>query len=119
MFYLKANFCYTEPYRKKLDGICETYLFLGNNGQQMPVCSQDDFFLGIEDFKYVRHMYLGILQGTEACAASVAWVSLVSILLAGDWARVFTPVANCFSNTYHFYRLAPGSYVAYHQEPSK
>ena len=39
---------------------------------------------------------LGSLQGTAASAALAAGVSLVSILQAGDWARVYTPASHYF-----------------------
>ena len=41
-------------------------------------------------------MSLGSLLGTAASAALVAGVSLVSILHAGDWAKVSTPARHYF-----------------------
>ena len=45
----------------------------------------------------LRHMSLGSLQGVAASAAIAAGVSLVTILQAGDWARVSTPVRHYIS----------------------
>ena len=45
----------------------------------------------------LKHICLWVLLGAEASAALVAGVSLVSILHAGDWARVSTPARHYFS----------------------
>ena len=42
-------------------------------------------------------MCLGSLWGVVASAALVSGVSLVSILRAGDWARVSTPARHYFA----------------------
>ena len=42
-------------------------------------------------------MSLGSFQGAAASAALAAGVSLVSILQAGDWAKVSTPARHYFS----------------------
>ena len=42
------------------------------------------------------HMSVGILQDIVVSAASVSGVSLMSILKAGDWARVSTPARHYF-----------------------
>ena len=73
-------------------------LFLGNNKQHRPVCAK-------AISSWVRkvlcdakaHMSLGFQWGAAASAASAACVSLVSILQAGDWARVSTPARYYFS----------------------
>ena len=44
-----------------------------------------------------KHMSPGCLLGAAASAALVAGVSLVSILQAGDWARVSTLARHYFS----------------------
>ena len=59
----------------------------------------------------MTHMCLGTLQGTAASTALVAGVSLVSSLLASDWARVSNPAGQFFS-IYHYYRLIPESCAA-------
>ena len=40
IFYLKAYLCCTKPFRKKLYGLLETSLFLGNDKQHMSVCAE-------------------------------------------------------------------------------
>ena len=42
-------------------------------------------------------MSLGSLQGVAASAALAAAISLLTILHAGDWARVSTPARHYFS----------------------
>ena len=62
-------------------------LFLGNNRQHMSECDKNDFSLGKESFKYCYgSMLLGTFCGVIASAALAADASLVSILLADDWA---------------------------------
>ena len=39
-FYLKAYLRCTEPFRKKLDGLHVTSLFLGDTRQHRPVCAK-------------------------------------------------------------------------------
>ena len=71
---------------------------MGNNRQHLPVCAQTIS-------SWVRrvlcvakaHMSLGSLCGIAASAALIAGVSLVTILQAGDWARVSTPARHYFS----------------------
>ena len=53
-------------------------------------------------------MSLGSLQGAVASAALVACVSLVSILQAGDWARVSTLARHYFSSLHYYSGSAPG-----------
>ena len=43
------------------------------------------------------HMFPGILQSAAVSTAMGSVVSLVSILQAGDWARVSAPPRHCFS----------------------
>ena len=45
----------------------------------------------------LKHICLWALWGVAASAAFVAGVSLVTILQAGDWARVSTPARHYFS----------------------
>ena len=56
------------------------------------------FLLGYGKFLVLlKHMSPGYLWGVAASAALAAGVSLVSILQAGDWARVSTPARHYFS----------------------
>ena len=51
----------------------------------------DNFFLGKEGIKYGCDVFVcGHSPGTAASAALMAGVSLMSILLAGDWMRAST-----------------------------
>ena len=96
-FSLKAYLRCTKPFRKKSDGLYVTSCFLGNNRQHRSVCAETIS-------SWVRkvicvdkaHMLLGSL-GAAAFAALAADVSLVSILQAGDWARVSTLARHHFS----------------------
>ena len=71
------------------------FSFLGNNRQHRPV-SAKTISSWVRKVLCVTksHMSLGSLCGA---AALVAGVSLVSILQAGDWARVSTPARQYFS----------------------
>ena len=93
VFYLKAYLRCTEPFRKKSDGSHVTSLFLGNSRQHRPVCAKTiSSWVGKVLCIAKAHMSPGSLWGAAALAAGV---SLVSILQAGDWARVST-LARCF-----------------------
>ena len=75
-----------------------TSLFLGNNSQHQPVCAKTISswvrkVLGVAK----AHMSQGSLWGVAASAALAAGVSLVTILQAGDWTRVFMPARHYFS----------------------
>ena len=50
-------------------------------------------------------MCLGTLHDAVVSSAFVAGVFLVSILQAGDWARVSSPVSDYF-NMHHYHRSA-------------
>ena len=97
-FYLKAYLTCTESFRTKPDGSCVTSLFLGNNRQHWPVCPKTISFWVRKVFYVAKaHMSLGSLWGVGASTALAAGVSLVTILQAGDWTRVFTPARHYFS----------------------
>ena len=96
--YLKAYLRCTESFMMKPDGSHVTSLFLGNNRQHWPVCAKTISswvrkVLGVAK----AHMSLGSLQGVAASATLAAGVSLVTILLAGNWTRVSTPARHYFS----------------------
>ena len=92
VFLFEGLFEITKPFWTKPDGLHVASLFLGNNRQHRTVCA-------ITISSWVRkvlcvakaYMSLGSLWGTAAFEALAAGVSLVSILQAGDWARVSTP----------------------------
>ena len=97
-FYLKAYLRHTAPFWMKPDGSCVTSLFLGNNRKHQPVCGKTISSWVRKVFCVVKaHVSLGYLQEVAASAALAAGVSLVSILQAGDWARVSTPPRHYFS----------------------
>ena len=82
----------------KSDGSHVTSLFLGNHRQHWPVCAKTISswvrkILGVAK----AHMSLGSLWGVVASTALAAGVSLVTILQAGDWARVSIPARHYFS----------------------
>ena len=88
----------TESFRMKPDGSCVTSLFLGNNRQHQPVCAKTISSWVRKVLCVAKaHMSLGCLQGVAASAALAAGISLVTILQAGDWARVSTPARHYFS----------------------
>ena len=98
VFYLKAYFRHTESYRTKPNGSHVTSLFLGNNRQQWPVCAKTISSWVREVLCVAKaHMSLGSLWGFAASTSLAAGVSLVTILLASDWARVSTPARHYFS----------------------
>ena len=72
------------------------FSFLGDNRQHRPVCAKT-ISSWVRKVLYVAkaHMLPSYLWGA-ASAALVAGVSLVSILQAGDWARVSTLVRHYF-----------------------
>ena len=73
---------------KKFYGFCETSFFLGNKRQHMAVCDKIISSWVRKVLSMAKtHMSLGTVCGA---ATFVAGVSLLSILLAGDWARVST-----------------------------
>ena len=98
VFYLKAYLRHTESFRTKPDESCVNSLFLGNNRQHLPVCAKTISSWVRKVFCVAKaHMSLGSLWKVAASAALVAGVSLVTILQAGDWARVSTPARHYFS----------------------
>ena len=98
VFYLKVCLRHTESFRMIPDGPCMTSPFLSNNRQHQPVCAKT-ISSWVRNILCVAkaHMSLGSLWGVAASAALVAGVSLVTILQAGDWARVSTPARHYFS----------------------
>ena len=71
VFYLKAYLRYTEPFRKKPDGLHVTFLFLGNNRQQGHSVLKP-FLLGLGKFSVLlRHMSLGGCSLCSWCFPSV------------------------------------------------
>ena len=83
----------------KPDGLCMTSVFLGSNRQDRPVCAKTiSSWVRKVHCVAEAHMSLGSLWGgAVASAVFMAGVSLVSILQAGDWAKVPTPVRHHFS----------------------
>ena len=74
------------------------FSFLGNNRQHRFVCAKTISSWVRKVLCVAKaHMSPGSLQGAAASAAIVAGVSLVSILQAGDWARVSTLARHYFS----------------------
>ena len=97
-FYLKTYLRCTESFQMKTDGSCVTSMFLGNNRQHRPVCAKTISSRVRKVLCVAKgHMSLGSLWGVAASAALAAGVSLVTILQAGDLARVSTPARHCFS----------------------
>ena len=97
VFYLKAYLRCTELFRMKPDGSHVTSIFLGNNRQHWPVCAKT-ISSWVRKVLCVAKAYVsGLLRGFAASAALAAGVSLVTILQAGDWARVSTPARYYFS----------------------
>ena len=75
-------------------------LFLGNNRQHRHVCAKTISSWVRKVLCVAKaHICPGFFQGAAASAALVAGVSLVSILQAGDWARVST-LARCYFSPY-------------------
>ena len=75
-----------------------TSLFLGNNRQHRSIYTKTISSWVRKVLCVAKvHMSPGSLQGAVASAALVAGVSLVSILQAGDWARVSTLARYYFS----------------------
>ena len=97
LFFLKAYLRCTESFWTKPDVSCVTSPFLGNNRQHQPVCAKISSWVRKVLCVAKAHMSLGSLQGVAASAALAAGVSLVTILQAGDWARVSTPAGHFFS----------------------
>ena len=86
LYFLKANLCCTEPFRKNLNGFCEISLFFGNKRQQCQYVLRK-FLLGEEGLSMaMRNMSLGTVHGAAESRALVAGVAFLSILSAGDWA---------------------------------
>ena len=83
--YLKAYLHHAEPsFGVTIGSTCQYVLKL--------------FLLGYVKFLVLqRHMSLGTFRGAVVSAAYAAGISLVSILQAGNWARVSTPARHCFS----------------------
>ena len=73
---------------------------LGNNRQHRPVCAKIISSWVREVICVAKaHMCLGSLQGAASSAALAAGVSLVSILQAGNWAKVSTQARHYFPPT--------------------
>ena len=85
----------TEPFRKKANRSGVTFLFLDGNRQHRPV-STKTISSWLRNVLCVAkaHMSPGSFWGAASLAAGD---SLVSILQAGDWARVSTPARHYFS----------------------
>ena len=88
----------TEPFRKRLDEPAMYSLFGGNNRQYVPICTKMIYswvrkVLGIEK----AHMSPSTLQAAAVSVALVADVYRVSIMQAGDWAKVSVPSRHYFS----------------------
>ena len=71
-----------------------TSLLLGNNRQHWPVCAKT-ISSWVRKVLCVAKAHMSL--GVAASATLAAGVSLVSILQAGDWARVSTPARHYFS----------------------
>ena len=98
VFYLKAYLRHSESFRMKPDGLHVIPLFFGNNRQHQPVCAKTISSWVRKVLCVAKaHMSLGSLWGVAASAALAAGVSLVTILQAGDWARVSAPARHYFS----------------------
>ena len=98
VFYLKAYLRHTEQFRMKPDGSHVTSFLGGNNRQHRPVCTKTISSWVRKVLCVAKaHMFPGSFWGAAASAALVAGVSLVSILQAGDWARVSTLARHYFS----------------------
>ena len=105
-------------FRMKPDGSHVTSLFLGNNRQHRPVCAKTISSWVRKVLCVAKaHMSLGSLWGAAASAALAAGVSLVSILQAGDWARVSTLARHYFSTLHYYCGYAPGLCTACHAGP--
>ena len=82
----------------KPDGLHVTSLFWGNNRQHWPVCAKTISSWVRKVLCVAKaHMSPGSLCGAAASATLAAGVSLVSILQAGNWARVSTTGRHYFS----------------------
>ena len=80
------------------DGSHVTSLFWGNSRQHLPVCAKTISSWVRKVLCVAKaHMSLGSLWEVAASLALAAGVSLVTILQAGDWARVSTPARHYFS----------------------
>ena len=100
VFYLKAYLRCTEAFRTRADGLCVTSLFLDNNKQHRPICTETISSWERKVLCIVKaHISPGSLQGAAASADLVAGVSLVSILQVGDWARISTLARHYFPLT--------------------
>ena len=77
VFYLKAYLRYTESFRQKPDGLCVTFLFLGNNRQHRWVCAKT-ISSWVRKVLHVAkaHIFLGSSWGAAALAAGVSLVSI-------------------------------------------
>ena len=71
---------------------------MGNSRQHRSVCAKTiSSWVRKVPCVAKAHMSPGSLGGAAASAALVAGVSLVSMLQAGNWARVSTPARHYFS----------------------
>ena len=99
VFYLKAYLRCTEPFRMKPDGSHLTSVFLGNNRQHRPVCAKTISSWVRKVLCIAKaHISLGYLLGAAVSTVLAAGVSLVSILQAGDWAKVSMLARHYFSS---------------------
>ena len=79
-----------------MDLMC-TLCFWGNNMQHIPVCVKVIYWWGPKVSGIAKAMSPGIMYGAVVSSAFAAGVSLVSLLQAGEWARVFTLARHYFS----------------------
>ena len=85
--------------QSKIDHVWLFY-FLGNNRQHRPACAKTISSLVRKVLCVAKaHMSPGSPQGAAASATLMASVSLVSILQAGDWARVSSLARHYFPLT--------------------
>ena len=92
VFYLKAAFWPTSPFREKSGGSQVSSLFLGNSRQHIAVCAQIISSSVRKSLSTAKaHMSQGILQDAMTPVALAADVSQVSIQQAGDWPRISIP----------------------------
>ena len=73
------------------------FQFIGNNKQHMPVCMKIISSWASKVLSISKaYMFLGTLHDALSCTALAPGVSLVSILEAGDLARVSTTAKHYF-----------------------
>ena len=111
-FYLKAYLRCTEPFRKNPDGLHMASLFWVTKDSTGWSVLKTISLLWVRKVLCVdkAHMSLGSLWWAAALAAGV---SQVSILQAGDWARISMPDRHYFFHLHYSYRLVPGFCTVY------